>query len=90
MTAESRNGELREFRVGDIVRHFKREYVNQDTAEYLYRIVAFASHTETGEKLVIYEALYPPYKVCARPYEMFISPVCEAKATIRYRYSAVS
>ena len=65
----------RDFRIGDIVRHFKRENVDQSTAEYLYKIIAFARHSETGEKLVIYQGLYPPYKTCARPYEMFISKV---------------
>ena len=48
VSAENRS-ETRDFHVGDIVRHFNREYVNQDTAEYLYRIVAFAGQTETGE-----------------------------------------
>ena len=49
------------FHIGDVVQHFKRENVNLETAEYLYRILAFAQHTENGEKLVIYQALYPPY-----------------------------
>ena len=80
------------FHVGDIVRHFKRENVNQETAEYLYRIVAFASHTENGEKLVIYQALYPPYKTCARPYDMFCSEVDRKKypdAKQKYRFEVV-
>ena len=50
------------FHSGDIVQHFKRENVNLETAEYLYRILAFAQHTENGEKLVIYQALYSQYK----------------------------
>ena len=50
------------FHIGDVVQHFKRENVNLETAEYLYRILAFAQHTENGKKLVIYQALYPPYK----------------------------
>lgn len=62
-------------RVGDIVKHFKREFVPDGSSEYLYRVIAFAKHSETGEKLVIYQGLYPPYKVCARPYEMFMSEV---------------
>lgn len=64
---------MERFKIGDIVKHFKRENVSKDTAEYLYKISAFASHTENGEKLVIYQALYPPYKTYARPYDMFIS-----------------
>ena len=56
---------MERFKIGDIVKHFKRENVSKDTAEYLYKILAFASHTENGENLVIYQALYPPYKTCA-------------------------
>lgn len=67
------------FQVGDIVRHFKREWVSQDNSEYLYKILAFASHSETGEKLVIYQGLYSPFKTCARPYDMFISEVDHEK-----------
>lgn len=67
------------FKIGDIVRHFKRENVDPKSAEYLYKILAFASHTETGEKLVIYQGLYPPYKTCARPYDMFMSEVDREK-----------
>lgn len=44
----------REMHMGDIVRHFKRETVENPTTEYLYKILAFAEHTETGEKLVVY------------------------------------
>lgn len=69
----------RDIRVGDIVRHFKREWVSPATSEYLYKVLAFARHTETGERLVIYQALYAPFKVCARPYDMFMSEVDREK-----------
>ena len=81
------------FHIGDVVQPFKRENVNLETAEYLYRILAFAQHTENGEKLVIYQALYPPYKTCARPYDMFCSEVDRKKypdAKQKYRFEAVS
>ena len=51
----------RDIRPGDIVR--------------LYKVLAFADHTETGEKFVVYQALYAPFKTCARPFEMFMSEV---------------
>lgn len=77
----------RDIRVGDIVRHFKREWVSQETSEYLYKVIAFAQHTETGEKLVIYQAMYVPFKICARPYAMFMSEVDREKyPEIRQKY----
>ena len=82
----------RDIRVGDIVQHFKREWVSADTSEYLYKVFAFASHTETGERLVIYQALYAPFKVCARPYAMFMSEVDRQKypdVKQKYRFEKV-
>ncbi len=77
----------RDIRVGDIVRHFKMEWVSQETSEYLYKVIAFAQHTETGEKLVIYQAMYAPFKICARPYAMFMSEVDREKyPDIRQKY----
>ena len=77
----------RDIQVGDIVQHFKREWVSQNTSEYLYKVLAFAQHTETGESLVIYQALYAPFKVCARPYVMFMSEVdCEKYPDIHQKY----
>ena len=79
----------RSFHIGDIVKHFKRQYVDQTTNKYLYKILAFAHHTETEEKLVVYQALYEPFKVCARPYDMFMSEVDRQKypdAIQKYRF----
>lgn len=81
-TAGEKTGERalkRDIRAGDIVRYFKREWVSQETSEYLYKVLAFAQHTETGERLVIYQALYAPFKICARPYAMFMSLVDREK-----------
>ena len=47
----------RDFRPGDIVRNFKRETITDGSQRYLYRVLAFARHTETDEELVVYEAL---------------------------------
>ena len=57
------------------------------TSEYLYKVLAFAQHTETGEMLVVYQGLYAPFKISARPYAMFMSEVDREKyPDIRQKY----
>ncbi len=78
-----------DIRIGDIVQHFKRETLDLTVPDrkqlYLYRIIDIAEHTETKEKLVIYQALYDNddmgihFGVFARPYDMFISEVDHEK-----------
>lgn len=68
---------------GDVVKHFKRETLSQEEqkngTKYLYIIYDIAEHTETGEKLVIYHGLYKPFKLYARPLNMFMSKVDKEK-----------
>ncbi|MFF0255953.1 DUF1653 domain-containing protein [Micromonospora zamorensis] len=40
-----------------------------------YRVIAVATHTETGQDLVVYEALYGERKIWVRPVEMFVEHV---------------
>ena len=66
------------FHVGDIVEHFKRELISEEeqkTNKYLYQIINFAQHTENGEFLVIYQALYADFKVYASPVDRLLSKV---------------
>ncbi len=73
---------MRVFRSGDIVKHFKREMlgeVGRNANRFLYKIIGFAEHTETGQELVIYQAMYDDFKVYARPKSMFVSEVDREK-----------
>ena len=70
---------------GDIIKHFKRaqaiQYIdNPNDMVYLYEVISTnVNHTETGERLVVYRALYGEAQLYVRPYEMFLSEVDHEK-----------
>lgn len=88
------------FKPGDIVQHFKRETLRRkDSLQYLYMIVGTGTHTETGEKLMLYKPLYGPppcladSDVAARPFSMFMSEVDHKRypdIKQKYRFEKVS
>lgn len=57
-------------RPNEIYRHFKGN---------CYRIMTLATETETGQTLVVYQALYGDYQMYARELSMFMSPVDKEK-----------
>ena len=60
----------RELVIHGVYRHFKGDsYIVEDVCE----------HSETGEKLVLYRALYGKGKLYARPLRMFLEEVNHEK-----------
>lgn len=74
----------RKLQIGDFYRHFKGK---------VYQIQSIAKDSETLEKVVVYQGMYPPYECWVRRYEDFMAPVDRTKypdASQQYRFEQIT
>lgn len=57
--------------IGGLYTHFKSK-------DMVYKVIDIATHSETGDKLVVYQSQYDN-KIWARPYDMFLDEVPKDK-----------
>lgn len=85
---------IREFKPFDVVKHFKRETLaDPSSLHYYYKIIGDGFYTQTNEMVMIYEALYWPWHIFVRPYDMFMSEVDKEKypdIKQKYRFELVT
>ena len=71
-------------RPGEFYRHFKKG---------VYQIIAVAEHSQTGEAMVVYQALYREFKIYVGPLSAFVDKVDKEKypeTSQKYRFERIS
>ncbi len=67
--------------IGRIYKHYKGDY---------YIVENIAIHSETGEKMVVYRALYGDGKIYARPYNMFVDKINKGNQEYRFQLQDIN
>jgi len=61
-----------------VYQHYKGNY---------YQVVSFARHSETLEKLIVYQELYGSYGMWVRPLDMFLENIfIEGEEVARFKF----
>lgn len=68
-----------ELLLAGVYKHYKNNY---------YLVLCVVQHTETGEKLVVYQSLYDDFALWSRPLAMFVSDV-EYNGIVQPRFKKV-
>ena len=80
-----------DFKVGDVVQHYRRTFLKDPTNEYLYIIVAFGRNCSSEKDCVIYRALYGEGETFVRDVDDFMGTVGETLSPHqRERFKKVS
>ena len=75
---------MREIKLNTIYRHFKGDN---------YLVMDVVTHSETGEKMVLYKRLYGDLSCYVRPLDMFLSEVDHEKypeVEQKYRFQEIT
>lgn len=72
----------RHFGIGSVVKHYKGK---------IYRIEEFGTDVHTGEIVVVYRQMYPPYQLLIRNEKDFCDEIAPDQEGVRkYRFRKVS